>query len=49
MEEAVSQGGELAVGICTAMMVIGAVILLLGRTDAGILREYLTGILEAAC
>lgn len=49
MEEAVSQGGELAVSICTAIFVIGAVMLLLGGTDAGILRDYLTGMLESAC
>ena len=44
MEEAVSQGGELA-----AIFVIGSVMLLLGGTDAGIIRDYLTGILESAC
>lgn len=49
MDEAVNQGGELIIGIAVAIAVIGAVMLLLGKTDAGILRMYITGILEAAC
>ena len=49
MEEAVSQGGELAVSIFTAIFVFFSVMLLLGGTDAGIIRDYLTGILESAC
>lgn len=49
MEEAVSQGGELIIGIAAALAVIGAVMLLLGQTDAGALRIYLTHVLEAAC
>lgn len=49
MDEAVNQGGELIIGIAVAVVVIGAVMLLLGKTDAGILRIYITGILEAAC
>lgn len=49
MEEAVSQGGEFIIGIAAALAVIGAVMLLLGQTDAGMLRIYLTHVLEAAC
>lgn len=49
MEEAISQGGELMTGIAAAAAVICAVMLLLGKTDAGMLREYLICMLEAAC
>jgi hypothetical protein len=49
MDEVINQGGELVIGIAAAAAVIGAVMLLLGRTDAGILRMYITCILEAAC
>ena len=49
MDEAVNQGGELIIGIVVAVVVIGAVMLLLGKTDAGILRMYITCMLEAAC
>ena len=49
MDEAVTQGGELIIGIAAAAAVIGAVMLLLGRTDAGMLRMYITCMLEAAC
>ncbi len=49
MDEAVNQGGELIIGIAVAVVVIGAVMLLLGNTDAGILRMYITCMLEAAC
>ncbi len=49
MEEAVSQGGELIIGIVGALAVIGAVTLLLGQSDLGILRTYVAFLLEAAC
>lgn len=49
MDEAVSQGGELIISIAAAFAVIGAVALLLGQTDAGMLRICLTHMLEAAC
>lgn len=49
MDEAVSHGGELVIGIAAALAVIGSVMLLLGHTDAGMLRICLTHILEAAC
>ena len=49
MNEAVSQGGELLVGIFTACLVVGSVMLLLSNTDAGILRMYAAYFLEAAC
>lgn len=49
MDEAVNQGGELITGIAAAAAVIGAVTLLLGSTDAGMLRTYITCMLEAAC
>ncbi len=49
MEESVYQGGELMKGILAASVVIGGMLLLLGRTDAGMLRMYLAGMLEAAC
>ncbi len=49
MEEAVNQGGELIIGIAAAAAVVGAVMLLLSKTDAGMLRMYITCMLEAAC
>lgn len=49
MEETVNEGGELIIGIGSALAVIGAVMLLLSRTDTGLLRAYVTMILEAAC
>jgi len=49
MNEAVSQGGELLVGIFTACIVVGSIMLLLSNTDAGILRMYAAYFLEAAC
>ena len=49
MEETVSQGGELMISIVAALAVIGAVMLLLGHTDAGVLRTYVEYLLEAAC
>lgn len=49
MDEAVTQGGELIIGIAAAAAVFGAVMLLLGKTDAGMLRMYITCLLEAAC
>lgn len=49
MEEAVSQGGELIISIVGALAVIGAAMLLLGKSEAGILREYVAYLLEAAC
>lgn len=49
MDEAVNQGGELILGIVAAAAVIGAVALLLGKTDAGMLRSYIICLLEAAC
>lgn len=49
MDEAVSQGGELMIGIAAAVFLVGIFVLLLGPTDAGILRMYLTHLLEAAC
>ena len=49
MEEAVSQGGGLVIGIVGALAVIGAVTLLLSQSDLGILRTYVTFLLEAAC
>lgn len=49
MDEVIDQGSELMIGIAVAAVVIGAVMLLLGKTDAGILRMYITCILEAAC
>ena len=49
MDEIVSQQGELMISIVAALAVIGAVMLLLGLSDAGILRTYLEYLLEAAC
>lgn len=49
MDETVSQGGELVIGIVAALAVMGIVMLLLGQTDAGMLRICMTRILEAAC
>ena len=49
MDETISQGGELLIGITSAFAVISAVMLLLGQTDAGILRSFLACVLEAAC
>lgn len=49
MEEVLAQGGELVVGIVAALTVVGSVMLLLSGTDIGVLRVYLTGILEAVC
>lgn len=49
MEETVNQGGELITGMIAAVAVIGTVMLLLGGTDAGILKICITCILEAAC
>ena len=49
MEEALVQGGELIVGIAAAIAVIGSVMLLISGADAGMLRLYLTYVLEAAC
>ena len=49
MDEIVSQQGELMISIVAALAVIGAVMLLLGQSDAGILRTYLEYLLEAAC
>ena len=49
MDETVSQGGELIISIAAALAVIGAVMLLLGQSDAGILRAYVECLLEAAC
>lgn len=49
MEETVIQGGELIIGIAAALAVMGSVMLLLGQTDAGLLRICMTRILEAAC
>ena len=48
MDEAVGQQGSLVISIM-AMTVIGAVLLLLGQSDAGILRSYVVFLLEAAC
>lgn len=48
MEEAASQGGELIIAIAAALAVIGAVMLLLGPTDAGALRMYLEHVLQSA-
>ena len=49
MDEAIGQGGELIVGITAAVFMIGIIMLLLSNTDAGVLRIYLTHLLEAAC
>ncbi len=49
MEEAVSQGGSLVISILAALAVTGAVLLLLGQSEAGILRSYVAFLLEAAC
>ncbi len=49
MDEIVRQQGELMISIVAALAVIGAVVLLLGQSDAGILRTYLEYLLEAAC
>lgn len=49
MEETVHQGGEMITGMIASASVIGAVMLLLGGTDAGMLRMCITCILEAAC
>ncbi len=49
MEEAVNHGGELAISIVAALLVIGAVLLLLSRADTGLLRAYVAMCLEAAC
>ena len=49
MEETVNQGGGLITGMIAAVAVIGTVMLLLGDTDAGMLRMCITCILEAAC
>lgn len=49
MDEAVSQGGELFVSIFTACLVVGSILLLLGKTDAGVLRMFVAYFLEAAC
>ena len=49
MDEAISQAGELLIGIIAALAVIGAVMLLLGKSDAGLIRTYVAFLLEAAC
>ena len=49
MDEAVGQQGSLVISIMAAMAVIGAVLVLLGQSDAGILRSYVVFLLEAAC
>lgn len=49
MDEAVSQGGELFVSIFTACLVVGSILLLLGKTNAGVLRMFVAYFLEAAC
>lgn len=49
MDEVVNQSGELIISIGAAIFIIAAMMLLLGGTNAGVLREYLTCILEAAC
>ena len=49
MDEAVSQGGELFVSIFTACLVVCSILLLLGKTDAGVLRMFVMYFLEAAC
>ncbi len=49
MDEVVNQSGELLISIGAAIFIIGTMMLLLGGTNAGVLREYLTYILEAAC
>lgn len=49
MEEAISQVGELFVGVLSALTVIGAVMLLLSQSDAGLLRQFLTDALTSAC
>lgn len=49
MDEAVSQGGELFISIFTACLVVGSILLLLGKTDAGVLRMFVAYFLEAAC
>lgn len=49
MDEVVNQSGELIVSIGAAIFIIGIMMLLLGGTHAGVLRVYLTYILEAAC
>lgn len=49
MDEAVSQGGGLVISIVSALAVVGVVMVLLGQSDAGIVRSYITFLLEAAC
>ena len=49
MDEAVTQSGELIISIAAAIVIAATLMLLLGKTDAGILRAYLVNMLEAAC
>ena len=49
MDEAVTQSGELIISIAAAIVIAATLMLLLGKTDAGILRAYLVTMLEAAC
>lgn len=49
MDEAVSQTGSLVIGAMAALAVLGAVMVLLGGSDLGILRSYVAFLLEAAC
>ena len=49
MNETISQGGELLISVLTVCLVVGAVMLLLSQTDAGVIRTYVTYFLEAAC
>ena len=49
MDETVYQIGELLISVAAAGIVIGAVLLLLGKTDAGILRIYVETMLKSAC
>ena len=49
MEETIREVGELFIGILAALFLMGIISLLLGRTEAGALRMYLTYFLEAAC
>ena len=49
MDEAAAQGGELIISIMAAVFLIGATVLMLSGTDAGVLRIYLENMLRSAC
>lgn len=49
MDVIVKHGGEILLSVFGGLFIIGIVMLLIGDTNLGVLREYIQNMLEMAC